>query len=202
MLRRVGLVALASLLAASCGSGDSPTVQAPEQTTTTTTNAAAAGATTTALDGEGPGSVAFTTSAATPAGGYGHLVGVRHAAHEGFHRIVFEFRDAVPGARAEFTERPVVQDGSGDEIAVSGDRVVLVRFEPASGFDLEAGRETYTGARRFEVEQPPVVEVVRVGDFEANLDWAVGVDDGSRLRLFALSSPPRVVLDVNAVADA
>lgn len=194
------LLTLAILLGAACGSGEDPTVDVPTGAGDTTTSTSTGTATTDSapddLDAFGEGELS------APSKGYGQLVGVRHAAHEGFHRIVFEFEDAVPGVKVAPTDPPVVQDGSGDEVTVAGDRVLLVQFEPASGFDMDASKESYTGPKRLEVEQAPVVEIVRVSDFEAHLDWAVGVDDGSRYRLTVLDGPPRIVLDIQSVPDA
>jgi hypothetical protein len=51
-----------------------------------------------------------------------------------------------------------------------------VRLEPASGVDLsgDSPRETYTGPNRLRVDRA-IVEVVRTGDFEANLTWVLGL---------------------------
>lgn len=196
------LLALAVFIGAACGSDDDPSVDVPTgagDTTSSTTS------TTSETTGDSvPDDVdAFERGElSSPSQGYGLLVEVRHAAHDGYYRIVFEFEEAVPGVKVAPTERPVVQDGSGNEISVAGDEVILVQFEPASGFDMDASEESYSGPKRLEVEQAPVVELVRVSDFEAHLDWAIGVDDGSRYRLTVLDGPPRVVLDIQAIPDA
>jgi hypothetical protein len=40
-----------------------------------------------------------------------------------------------------------------------------------------------------------VREVVRTGDFEAVLSWAVGLDDRVDFRVLTLDGPPRLVVD-------
>ena len=200
------LLALAVLLGAACGSDEDPTVDVPtgagDATSTSTTTTTGATSSTTEVETDTDDDAEFATSAEIASQGYGQLVAVRHAAQPDAYRVVFEFEDEVPGAKIGFTDRPVVQDGSGNEIAIAGDRVLLVQFEPASGFDMDASEESYTGPKRLEVELAPVVEIVRVSDFEAHLDWAIGVDDGSTFRAFALSSPARIVVDIKAVPDA
>jgi hypothetical protein len=94
-------------------------------------------------------------------------------------RVTFAFRSAperVDVRRASADE--LVEDGSGRTVRVRGSAFLVVRFEPASGFDLSEpeGRATYEGARRLAPESGPVQEVVRLGDFEAVLTWAIGLD--------------------------
>jgi hypothetical protein len=198
------LLTLALILGTACGSDEDPTVEVPtgagDTTSSTTTTTDGTSSTTDAVPADLDAFEAGELS--SPSKGYGQLVDIRRAAHDGYYRIVFEFEDAVPGVKVAPTDRPVVQDGSGDEITVAGDQVLLVQFEPASGFDMDASKESYTGPKRLEVEQAPVVELVRVSDFEAHLDWAIGVDDGTRYRLTVLDGPPRVVLDLQSVPDA
>ncbi|MDQ3822989.1 MAG: hypothetical protein M3321_07105, partial [Actinomycetota bacterium] len=120
--------------------------------------------------------------------------------HEGYDRVVFQFRNVVPGYRVEYVEPPLREDGSGDRVDVSGTAFVVVRMEPASGFDLEVpeGELVYTGPRRLsgvDAGASVVREVVRTGDFEAVLTWAVGVSDRVDFRVRTLSSPHRLVVD-------
>jgi hypothetical protein len=88
----------------------------------------------------------------------------------------FEFRsapDRVDVRRAVAKE--LVQDGSGRRVHVRGSTFVVVRFEAASGYDLSADRATYDGPARI-AAAGPIREVVRLGDFEAVLTWAIGLD--------------------------
>ena len=132
------------------------TTTAPEATTTTTF----AGATT-------PTSIESTATAVAL------LTDVTVEAS----RVTFTFRNTVPGVDAGYVEE-VTADGSGEPVAVGGGAHLQIRMEPASGVDLssESFEETYTGPDR--ISGPgPVVEVVRTGDFEANLTWVIGVTD-------------------------
>lgn len=144
-----------------------------------------------------------TTKVSTPPAERGLLTNVTATKDAGHTRIVFEFRDELPGYAVEYTQRPVVQDGSGDEVEIQGDQVLLIRFEPASGFDLEAKRAqpTYTGPKRIAVggNSDPVWEVVQVSDFEAQLEWAVGLNGKRPFRVLTASDPSALIVDVQAL---
>jgi hypothetical protein len=118
--------------------------------------------------------------------------------HEGFDRVVLQFRQGVPGYRIAYTEEPVTEDGSGARVEVDGDAVVLVRLEPSSTFDIEQGEPAYDGPRRLagaDRGTSVVREVVRAGDFEAVLTWAIGLSDRVDYRVTTLQSPARLVID-------
>lgn len=183
MVSRVLILALAVTLLAGCGGKDDET---PAATTTTPApqlegasdapQVSASGSTDTAL-----------------------LSGVRAARHLGHDRVVFEFQDGVPGYEVRYVEPPVHADGSGDEVAVSGGAVLLVRMEPALDADLsrEEAPLTYTGPPRFSPDTEAVAELVRVGGFEGVLTWAVGVDSQLPFRVMRLRDPARLVIDVS-----
>lgn len=126
------------------------------------------------------------------------LVRVAVAGHDGYDRIVFQFRNGLPGYRVEYVEPPLREDGSGNLVKLDGDAFVVVRMEPASGFDLSVpeGELIYTGPRRIAGDGTSVVrEVVRTGDFEAVLTWAIGLDGRVPFRVLTLDEPARIVVD-------
>jgi hypothetical protein len=127
------------------------------------------------------------------------LIDVRAAPHPGFDRVVFEFENGVPGYRVGYAERPILADGSGDEVAVTGGAVLVVRMEPALDADLtvESAPRTYTGPTRFAPDAAVVSELVRTGGFEAVLAWAVGVDKERPFRVTRFENPARIVLDID-----
>lgn len=128
------------------------------------------------------------------------LTSVRAAAHDGYDRFVFEFRNGLPGYDVRYVDRPVVADGSGDEVTVAGGSVLLIRMEPALDADLNqpSAPRTYIGPQRFTPKTTAVVELVRTGGFEAVLTWAAGVDEKRPFVVSTLDSPARLVIDVKS----
>jgi hypothetical protein len=127
------------------------------------------------------------------------LADVRLAGHPGYDRFVLEFEGPLPGYRVGYTPRPVIADPSGAVVAVEGTLVLSIRLEPASGVDLlgATARPTYDGPRRLRADTASVREAVLVGDFESVLTWVLGVDGRQPFVVSALSSPPRIVVDVS-----
>ena len=193
------LVAAAAALLAACGGG-SDTAATPSPTATATTTATATG-----------------TPAATPQGGIDTMPGastrpvhvratnkrvalltdVRAARHEGFDRVVFQFRRALPGFDVRYVPRPIRQDGSGKILPIAGRHVVRIRMENALDADLTEPTAplTYTGPQRFRPRTPEVVELARVGGFEGVLTWAAGLRDRVDFRVRTLDAPARLVVD-------
>lgn len=211
-------VCLALLLAAGCGGeGDEEGATAPAATTTAPETVTTEATTTTETETENepepepsapPGPPFGTVPAAAPASGAGValLAAVRLGRHEGFDRVVFEFRRGpAPGYRVRFVRPPITEDASGLPVAVDGDAFLFVRMEPASGFDLRGeGEQIYPGPFRIDGDRANlevVEEVVRTGDFEAVLGWVAGLEERAPFRAFALTGPPRIVVDVRSVDD-
>jgi hypothetical protein len=179
MVIRSLLVMIAALLLAGCGGTDN--------------DAAATTETTVATDTTGAGSSPVLEGASTdPVVVKGTntevslLTDVRAAAHDGYD--------------VRYVDRPVVADGSGDEVAVDGGAVLLIRMEPALDADLtqESAPQTYTGPQRFTPTTTAVAELVRTGGFEAVLTWAAGIDEKRPFVVSTLDSPARLVIDVKS----
>jgi hypothetical protein len=120
--------------------------------------------------------------------------------HEGYDRVVFQFQNGLPGYRVEYVQPPLKEDGSGKPVSVQGNAVVVVRMEPASGFDLNTaeGVMIYKGPKRIDgatAGTSVVQELVRTGDFEAVLSWAIGLSDKVDFRVRTAASPSRLIVD-------
>lgn len=127
------------------------------------------------------------------------LVDVRVGAHEGFDRVVFEFRgDRVPGYRIAYVDRPVREDGSGRPVPLEGDAALEIRMAPAAGFDATGdGEPTYTGPQRLAPSAAGALrELVRIGDFEGQLAWAAGLGGRHPVAVATLGDPARLVVDI------
>lgn len=190
---------MAALFAVSgCGNGDNTATPGADSTSGTTT-ATTPGTTT---DGIDPLADASTDPVEGAAAGTETALLERIAVgrHEGYDRVVFQFKNDLPGYRVEYVEPPLKEDGSGKPVSVSGNAVVVVRMEPASGFDLNTaeGVMVYKGPRRIEgasAGTSVVEELVRTGDFEAVLSWAIGLSDKVDFRVTTATSPARLIVD-------
>ncbi len=183
--------------AAGCGSSSSssppPSTPPPSAGTTTVTTSATTTEPTDTLPGAGTSPVV----AAATAQGTSLLDRVAVGRHPGYDRVVFQFRtEGLPGYRVEYVQPPLTEDGSGDPVDVAGNAFVVVRMEPASGFDVSSGEGelVYKGPKRLP-GAAIVKEVVRTGDFEAVLSWAVGLEAKVPFRVTTAASPSRLIVD-------
>ena len=158
--------------------------------------------TTTTATGIDPLEGAGTTPvvAAATSSGTALLDRIAVGRHEGYDRVVFEFQNELPGYRVQYVQPPLKEDGSGNPVSIQGNAVVVVRMEPASGFDLNTGEGVmvYKGAKRIDASAAGtsvVQELVRSGDFEAVLSWAIGLSDKVDFRIQTATSPSRLIVD-------
>ena len=191
VVRLLILVIAAALLAGCSGSDDEPPATSSVTETTVTTETTAG-----SLDGASTETVVVASAIAETA----LLTDVRAARQDGYDRVVFEFSNGVPGYEVGYVERPIVADGSGEEVVVDGAAVLRARMEPALDADLtkESAPRTYKGPNRFSPDAAVVAELVRTGGFEAVLVWAVGLDAERPFRVTTLSDPPRIVIDIDS----
>ena len=192
-------------------SDDTETAESATSSSTTVPSTTSTGATTNsspdAAETTGPNeppadlSGADTTrvSVPSPSTPAAQLTAVRVGVHQGYVRTAFEFTGDLPGYDIGYLDGPPLQDGSGEEVAVEGGRVLSVRMAPASGVILgpDVVTETYTGPDRITAASGgAVTEAVLLGDFESQLTWAIGTTGGQRFKVSTVSAPTRRVVDV------
>ena len=137
----------------------------------------------------------FLSNDTPPAGEIAVLSSVRHAAHDDYDRMVFEFTpQARPPVHVEYIDRPVRSCGSGEVVPLAGDAWLLVKFTPAVAH-TEEGHPT-VGDRARSPNLQILKELKLICDFEADVSWVAGVSSPHRYRAFALADPPRVIVDV------
>ncbi len=120
------------------------------------------------------------------------LVAVRAASHSGFDRVVWTFRGGLPERRSARYVGQLLGDGSGLPIRTAGEAIVEVSM---IGADAHNGA-TVTAPGRVVTGLPNAIEVVQSGDFEAVVTYGVGLARRQPFRLYTLTNPSRVVLDV------
>ena len=90
----------------------------------------------------------------------------------------------------------MIADTSGLPVNVVGSALLQVRFSPATGHN-DQGLVTY-GATQRTYALPELIQVVRAGDFESVLSFGVGLARTEPYRMYTLTNPNRVVIDVKA----
>jgi hypothetical protein len=165
MVRVVGLIAL-GLLLAGCGSSE---------------NQAGARLNCSRLPG---GAATPRLSPEIEARETMYLTDVDIEALECTDRVVFSFRKAAPGPGYNISYEPAAtaktEDGSGNFLEVDGSYFLVVRLTPAMSAEIvgEEVKPTYTGPRRITPGGTTFVrEVVKTGDFEAQVTWVIGLNE-------------------------
>lgn len=123
------------------------------------------------------------------------LVDVRTGRHDGFDRVVLQLAgDGTIGWRVAYTDDPRYQ-GSGHPVDVAGGTTLQVMLDGV-GYPGDTGVDPYDGPDRLAGPGTAVQEVVVGNVFEGQHGAFLGVREPLPYRVFRLSDPARVVLDV------
>ena len=123
------------------------------------------------------------------------LRAVRTGKHESFDRVVFEFEgNASPGYRIEYVDKPVRDCGQGAVVPISGDAFLMIRLQPANAH-TDAGVATVQN-RQQNPNLPILKELKLICDFEADVQWIVGLSAPNSYRVLELTNPARLVVDI------
>jgi hypothetical protein len=136
----------------------------------------------------------FSTGAKTSAGsgGQAEVFQIAAACHPTFDRFTIRARFARPGYDVRYVRR-VISDGSGATVSLLGRRRIRVILRPARGH-TNAGANLIPGT--ITPRCPNLRQVKRAGDFEAVLTFGLGLRRRTGFRVFRLTGPTRVVIDV------
>jgi hypothetical protein len=136
----------------------------------------------------------FTTApkAAIGSGGQAELFGVAAACHPTFDRFVIRARSATPGYDVRYVSQ-IVADGSGQPVSLLGTKRIHVVFRHARG-------HTSAGANLLASVTTPLCpnlrQIKKAGDFEGVVSFGLGLRRKTGFRVFRLTAPARVVIDV------
>jgi hypothetical protein len=138
--------------------------------------------------------------AAAPAPADSHLTplltGIRTGLHPGFDRVVLDMSGPPPTATQWQHSDELIEDPTGEIVWLTGADFVAVVVHGAAAHD-NLGNPTYLGPEKFRTRNlTNVMAVALTGDFEATLGVGVGTKHRSWVRVFTLSAPTRVVIDV------
>lgn len=203
----LALIAAASALTA-CGSSAPDGAQpAPAATSATQSTPAPSTATPAPLDSAVGAAPEFPSGTgrqlASNKGGWDLVPrDVRVSDRDGFDRVVVEFRGSgTPGWSARYVKTPRAE-GSGDVVDVGGDNVLAVSISGVTFREAypEAPEDFFDGPRHFTPDHGGVIRDVNIGGvFEGYSQLFLGVDgDKAPFRVFALTHPARLVVDVQA----
>lgn len=135
--------------------------------------------------------VAATPSAAAPR--LARLTDIRVAHHPGFDRVVFDFNGPLPtDVHVRYVDE-LIADGSGKRVRIAGRAILQVVFEGTRAHDA-AGNPT--APRRVAYDTKNVITAVQSGDFEATVGYGIGLLKREPRRVFTLTDPSRVVVDI------
>ncbi len=137
---------------------------------------------------------AFSTAPKTagPRGDAAELYGVSAGCHPTFDRFVIRARFATPGYDVRYVRR-IVADPSGRPVSLLGSGRMRAQFNLAAGHDNH-GTNLLTGT--LTPRCPNLLQVKKTGDFEGTVTFALGVKRVTGFRVFRLTNPTRVAIDV------
>ncbi len=127
-----------------------------------------------------------------------YLTDVKAGEHNGYDRVAFEFSGGLPAVTAGRV-RAVYADPEGTPVTLAGQSSLRVVFRGASGVCPQPLRRTWTGPSVLTPYYPELLVVSAAGDFEGYLSFGIGLAARGSYRVFTLTSPDRVVIDVSHV---
>ena len=124
--------------------------------------------------------------------GAANVITARSSPQDGYDRFVLQFDGIVPTYTVTRQPKPVFPLGaSGQTVTVSGTAGVLVRVNSATG------ATTFIGERDLVHNDYPVLKEARqTEDFEGYVSWGLGLSQPTCMRVFTLSDPARLVVDL------
>lgn len=145
--------------------------------------------------GFGTGPVSGPGRVVAPAAGPVFVSAVSVGRHAGFDRVVFRATGGLPPWQVRYVPS-VSQDGSGAPVPLLGAADVLVVLQGTSWTTTPSAQPTLTPGF------PGLRQVRGAGEFEATLSYGIGQATKAGIRVFALTAPDRLVVDVRHPASA
>ena len=124
--------------------------------------------------------------------GVANTITARAGEQDSYDRFVLQFDGIVPTYTVKRQAKPVFQmGGSGQNVTLSGTAGVLVSVHSATG------ATTFTGdTDLIHPEFQVLKEARQVQDFEGYVTWGLGLSKPTCMRVFTLSDPARLVVDL------
>jgi hypothetical protein len=124
------------------------------------------------------------------------LVAIRTGSHDGYDRVVLEFRNDLPSWRVGYVDE--VASESGATVPLEGAARLFVDVNPAWAHDQNTPpyEATYTGPRSLTPGYPTLRQVRFVDEFEGHLTFGIGLQRQVGFRVLELRGPSRLAIDV------
>lgn len=143
------------------------------------------------------GGFACTDRSGGVAGSAATVTAIRIAHHDGYDRLVIGFATSNAMPQYQLTQQATshfVRDASGQPVTLDGSAGIRAVLRNA---DITAGAPT-----DLRPQLPAIREVAQIGNFERVVSYGVGLATPACFRVLELSSPTRLVIDVQTAADA
>lgn len=131
---------------------------------------------------------------------------IRTGVHECYERIVIELQAGfaptpagMPGWLVRYADGPVTLGQTDDQfIELDGDADLLITMNAwMQTFDADGVIQGYVGPTDIHPTNTHAIrQLVMVDNFEGQHTWAVGLDQQRAFRVFALTGPDRLVIDI------
>jgi hypothetical protein len=124
--------------------------------------------------------------------GVANVITARSSEQSGYDRFVMQFDAIVPTYTVKRQAKPVFPLGaSGQTVTVSGTAGILITVHSATG------NTTFTGSTDLIHSDYRVLKEARqTQDFEGYVSWGLGIVGAPCMRVFTLSDPARLVVDL------
>ena len=144
--------------------------------------------------GLGPFTCRLPVNRAESGSGLAQPTTARVGGQSGYDRIVFEYAGtALPSLSVTSVTPPFAHDPSGMPLTVSGKVFLGIVFRNVPG--VASG---YSGPTSFKAGLPLLTDLELSGDFEGVQHWVAGLSGQACVRVFTLTSPSRLVIDLES----
>lgn len=123
------------------------------------------------------------------------LTDVRTEAAEGADRIIFEFQTGRPSYVITYRDPPITDCGSGETEEIAGSAFLVVGFVATNAHN-EAGEPTID-ATELRPALPALAEAQLICDFEADVQWALGLEGEATFTVIERENPYALILEIN-----
>jgi len=129
--------------------------------------------------------------------GVANVITARTSEETGYDRFVLQFDGIVPTYTVKRQPKPVFAMGaSGQQITLSGTAGILISVHSATG------DTTFTGSNDiFHSDFAVLKEARQLQDFEGTVAWGLGISKPTCMRVFTLSDPARLVVDLQTTSS-